>query len=329
MKVLLPMIAGLTVLYFVFTYPKEGAPPEGVNTPIEEINSPVELGAKLFFDKMLSLDQSISCASCHNPKFAFADSVALSHGVGDSLGTRNAPSTMNMSSRSYFFYDGRAATLEEQVMGPIGNPVEMHLSYGAAVERVRNDDQYQSLFRKIYGTLPDSANIISAIADFERSLESDGTSPFDRWMQGDEEAMTASAKRGHALFVSKGKCFDCHFGPDFTADEFRNIGLYDGVTMMDKGRFDVTKDASDLGKFKVPGIRNIALTPPYMHDGHFKTLREVIDFYDDFRPFVANPINIDSLLLEPLNLTEQEKVDLENFLISLTDAVIPYQDVKI
>lgn len=322
MKVLLPLAGGLFLLFFAFTSQEVGFPPK-------EVNTKVELGAKLFFDKILSLDRSISCASCHNPKFAFADSTALSEGVGDSLGTRNAPSVMNMAFRPYFFYDGRAASLEEQAMGPIENPVEMHLAYKDAIDRVRNDATYQGLFQKIYGTAPDSANIIGAIADFERSLESDGSSPFDRWMLGDEAAMSESAKRGHSIFLEKGLCFECHFSPDFTGDEFRNIGLYDGVTMTDKGRFDVTKDSADLGKFKVPGMRNIALTPPYMHDGHFQTLREVIDFYDDFRPFVKNPINMDTLIEKPLHLTEQEKVDLENFLISLTDEVIPYQEVKI
>ncbi len=322
MKVLLTFLAGLALLFLSFST-------QDVGFPLREVNTPVELGAKLFFDKILSLDQSISCASCHNPKFAFADSTALSEGVGDSLGSRNAPSVMNMASRPYFFYDGRAATLEEQAMGPIENPVEMHLSYASAVERVQQNKEYQLLFNKIYGTAPDSANIIGAIADFERSLESGGSSPFDQWMAGNEAAMTESAKRGHKIFLEKGLCFECHFSPDFTGDEFRNIGLYDGVTLTDRGRFDVTKDSADLGKFKVPGMRNIALTPPYMHDGRFQTLREVIDFYDDFRPFVKNPINIDSLIEKPLHLTEQEKVDLENFLISLTDEVIPYQEVKI
>ncbi len=320
MKVLIPLAALAGIFFVSYSNQKTGFPPE-------EVNTPVELGAKLFFDKILSLDESISCASCHNPKFAFADSTALSEGVGDSLGTRNAPGVMNMAARPYFFYDGRAASLEEQALGPITNPVEMHLSYGEAIHRVQNKEEYQKLFLKVLGELPDSANILHVIAEFERSLESDGSSPFDRWMAGDEDAMTESQKRGHAIFLEKGKCFECHFSPDFTGDEFRNIGLYDGVNLTDKGRFDVTKDSSDLGKFKVPGLRNVALTGPYMHDGRFKTLREVIDFYDDFRPFVQNPINIDTLMIAPLHLTEQEKIDLEHFLISLTDEKIPYQEV--
>ena len=138
-------------------------------------------------------------------------------------------------------------------------------------------------------------------------------------MNDEPGGMNESAVRGRMVFLNKGKCFDCHFGPDFTVDEFRNIGLYDGEGYNDRGRFEITKDSTDLGKFKVPGLRNIAVTAPYMHDGSFKTLREVIDYYDRPTDFVAHSINQDPLLSEPLNLTEQEKVDLENFLIALTD----------
>jgi len=205
----------------------------------DEIQSKEELGKKLFFDPILSLDQSISCASCHKPEFAFADNQALSLGVDDSLGVRNTPSVMNMLSRPYFFYDGRSATLEAQAIGPIENP------------------------------------------------------------------------------------FDCHFGPDFTGDEFRNVGLYDGVTLVDQGRFDITNDSTDLGKFKVPGLRNVALTAPYMHNGMMETLEEVIDFYSNPYEFVATPINMDTTMLEPLNFTDQQKTDLVNFLHSLTDMNIP------
>ena len=132
--------------------------------------------------------------------------------------------------------------------------------------------------------------------------------------------ISESAKRGHQLFVGqKAKCFDCHFGPDFTGDEFRNIGLYDGGRDNDKGRYNVTQDENDLGKFKVPGLRNVAVTAPYMHDGSFKTLREVLEFYNDPYKFVEHPINIDTLMIEPLGLTDQELTDLENFLLTLTD----------
>jgi len=287
---------------------------------IKKIVSESELGEKLFFDPILSHDKSISCGSCHKPEFAFADNRSLSFGVNDSLGTRNTPSVMNMASRSHFFYDGRASSLEEQAIGPIENPVEMNLSIDSAVNRLLNSELYVALFDKIYRDLPSKSNLTSALASFQRSLESDGSAPHDLWMNDEEPlALSKSQQRGRELFLEKAKCFDCHFGPDFTGDEFRNIGLYDGKEYTDKGRFDITGDSNDLGKFKVPGLRNVALTAPYMHDGSLETLEEVIDFYNNLYRFVPAPINLDSVMIEPLMLSISEKEDLVNFLHSLTD----------
>ena len=140
----------------------------------------------------------------------------------------------------------------------------------------------------------------------------------------DTTAMTVSQQRGRTIFLSdEFKCFDCHFGPDFTGDEFRNIGLYDESTLTDKGRYDVTKDSSDIGKFKVPGLRNVALTSPYMHNGMFQTLEEVVAYYSNPHDFVKQPINMDTLMVEPLNFSERQKEDLVNFLHALTDKNIP------
>ncbi|MEN8957691.1 MAG: cytochrome c peroxidase, partial [Flavobacteriales bacterium] len=275
---------------------------------------------KLFFDPILSLDKTISCGSCHRPENAFADVTSLSLGVNDSVGTRNTPSVMNMASRSHYFYDGRAATLEEQAIGPIENPVEMNLKIEEATLRLNESTVYFSLFKKIYFEEPTNENLANALAEFQRTLESDGSAPHDKWMNDEDPmAMTLSQKRGRELFLEKAKCFDCHFGPDFTGDEFRNIGLYDEQEYGDKGRFDETKDSNDLGKFKVPGLRNVALTAPYMHDGSMETLEEVIEYYSDPYMFVENPINMDSIMIKPLKLTVQEKADLVNFLHSLTD----------
>ena len=279
-----------------------------------------ELGEKLFFDPVLSLDSSISCATCHKPEFAFADSVAISPGVDGAIGRRNAPSVMNIASRDAFFYDGRAISLEDQVHFPIEDPMEMNLKMEALVQRLRNNKNYNTWFQEIFGSAPDKNNIAKAIATFESSLETDD-SAFDQYMNGDRSKMSESAKRGRKLFLSdRAKCFDCHFGPDFTGDEFKNIGLYDEKKYKDKGRFEVTKNKEDLGKFKVPGLRNVAVTGPYMHDGSFATLREVIDYYDDPYRTVALPINMDTLVQKPLHLTEEEKQDLEAFLITLTDS---------
>lgn len=290
----------------------------------------VDLGKKLFFDNILSLDQSISCASCHKPEHAYADNVALSPGVNRKLGERNTPSVMNMANRPFFFHDGRVETLEEQAIVPIENPVEMNISFKQVIQRLNTNEEYHQLFYKIYGTKPDSNNITNALAEFQRSLESDGSAPHDMWLNDiDTTALTASQLRGREIFIAdEFKCFECHFSPDFTGDEFRNIGLYDGETLTDRGRFEITKDSSDLGKFKVPGIRNIALTAPYMHNGMFETLEEVVDYYSNPFDFVKNPINMDTLMLEPLNLTKQQKQDLVNFLHSLTDENIPHLDLS-
>lgn len=296
-----------------------------------KIRDEIELGEQLFFDPILSADNSLACASCHKPQFAFADNKAFSLGVNDSLGTRNTPSVMNMLSRSFFFHDGRAASLEEQAIGPVENPLEMNMSFDEAVKRIKANPEYVRVFKKIYKEEPNRKNITQALAEFQRSLESDGSAPHDLFVNGEDlNAMTASQQRGRKLFLAdESKCFDCHFGPDFTGDEFRNIGLYDGVKLVDKGRFDFTKDPKDIGKFKVPGLRNVALTAPYMHNGMFKTLEEVIDYYSNPYDFVKNPINMDTLMLKPLNFTKEEKTDLVNFLHSLTDAEIPYVNRKI
>ncbi|MBK6362805.1 MAG: cytochrome-c peroxidase [Saprospiraceae bacterium] len=290
------------------------------SSPIIEPKNEKELGEKLFFDPVLSLDSTLSCASCHVPELAFADSVAISPGVGGVLGRRNAPSVMNIASREILFFDGRAANLEEQVHFPIEDPMEMNLKMGELVTRLKKNKNYNLWFRNIFSEEPNEKNIAKAIAAFEESLETDD-SLFDQYMSGDKTKLSESAKRGRKLFIGeKAKCFDCHFGPDFTGDEFKNVGLYDEKRYFDKGRYEATKNPADIGKFKVPGLRNVAVTGPYMHDGSFKTLREVIDYYDDPYKVVKNPINIDTLLLKPLNLTEEEKVDLESFLNALTDS---------
>ncbi len=284
-------------------------------TPINE----VELGKKLFFDTELSLDRSISCASCHKPQFAFADSLDFSIGVGGKRGKRNAPTVMNISNGGLSFYDGRAKDLEDQVHFPIEDPNEMNISYDEVISRLSKNATYIVWFNKIYKQKPNRLNAAKAIAAFERSLETSNT-PFDRYMNEQKNGMSESAIRGREIFMSdKAKCFDCHFSPDFTGDEFKNIGLYNGKDWNDVGRFQVTKDSNDLGKFKVPGLRNIAVTAPYMHNGKMKTLREVIDFYSNPALVVSNAINIDSSLTKPINFTEAEKVDLENFLKALTD----------
>jgi len=278
----------------------------------------VALGKQLFFDKILSNKQSISCASCHNPLFAFSDTVAFSLGDNQKPGKRNAPCITNQTERSFFFYDGRAQTLEEQALFPIADPLEMNLPVTIAVERLQASAVYKELFLQVFNELPNSENLGKALAAYERTLETIN-SAWDRYAKGDKKAVNNAVLRGRKLFNTKGKCFDCHSGTDFTNDEFRNIGLYNGYELNDKGRADFTKKNEDVGKFKVPGLRNVGVTGPYMHNGMFKTLKEVLAYYNNPTNIVMGSINTDSLLIEPLNLSSSELEDLEAFLMALTD----------
>lgn len=278
-----------------------------------------ELGKILFSDPILSKDSTISCASCHIPAYAFADTSAVSKGVGGIKGDRNTPSAMNVVLHGFFFWDGRAKTLEEQALVPIENPKEMNLSLGEAVHRLRRSAAYSNYFRKIYDEAPGTANLAKAIAAFERTLET-SDSPFDVWKFYDKpEMVSESVRRGFEIFNRKGKCAECHFGSNFALNQFRNIGLFDGKKLNDSGRARISGDPLDIGKFKVAPLRNVAVTAPYMHNGMFKTLREVIEFYNDPEKIVPGNINRDSILLKPLGLTNEEMIDLEAFLNSITD----------
>lgn len=275
-----------------------------------------DLGKMLFFDPILSEKKTISCASCHKPEFAFADNVALSFGTDSQMTTRNTPSAMNLGPGPFFF-DGRALTLEDQALGPIANPIEMNLPIDSALARLNRHPQYNKYFRKIFRQPATAKTLGEALAAFQRTLSTADT-PFDRYMDGDSTAMSVSAIRGQKIFNEKGKCFDCHKGTDFTLDEFKNVGLFNDVELNDPGRSEFTKNDADIGKFKVPGLRNVAVTGPYMHNGMFKTLREVLDYYNTPEKFVKGSIGTDSLVV-PLNLGEQELRDLEAFLHALTD----------
>jgi len=281
--------------------------------------SKAELGKLLFFDPILSSDSSISCASCHKPQFAFADTSATSLGVGGTRGSRNTPSAMNVALQRNFFWDGRAGTLEEQALAPIENPVEMNLPVDKALQRLIENKNYQTYFRKIFNSDPDRSNLAGALAAFERTLET-SESPFDKWkFFQDQHAVSDAVKRGFIVFNKKGKCIQCHFGANLALNEFRNIGLFNGRELNDSGRALISGKVQDAGKFKIAPLRNVAITAPYMHNGMFNTLKEVIEFYNDPGKVVPNAINRDSLLTKPLGLTDQEKTDLEAFLISLTD----------
>jgi cytochrome c peroxidase len=275
--------------------------------------SKTKLGELLFFDPILSADSSISCASCHRPEFAFADTIAFSLGVAGRLGKRNAPSVMNMSDRESFFWDGRAATLEAQATFPIEDHNEMDLPITEAIVRLNKSKKYRALFTALFGEKANKKNLGIALAAFERTLETSNTA-LDRW-QNDEKKDTLNTQqiRGRELFFSKAKCNECHFTGDFTADEFRGIGLFDGKKHNDSGRYIITKNKADIGKFKVPGLRNIALTAPYMHDGSLPTLEAVIEHYTQPDYPADAPIGTG------IALNSQQKTQLKAFLQSLTD----------
>jgi cytochrome c peroxidase len=289
----------------------------GADDPLV-INSREKLGEKLFFDPILSKDKSISCASCHKPEFAFADTAVVNLGVGGTKGVRNSPSVTNLSGRPNLFWDGRASSLEEQALQPIINPIEMNLPIAEAVERLKTDKTYAELFQKIFNTAPNEKSLLLAIASFERTLET-ANSPYDRYINGDDEAISSSAKRGRLLFIGKANCNNCHSGEDFTADRFKGIGLFNEHELKDAGRFEVTKNPEHKGHFKIPGLRNVALTAPYMHNGMFKTLKEVISYYNNPDLVIKDGQNRDLSLSKPLGLSDTEVADLEAFLIALTD----------
>jgi cytochrome c peroxidase len=277
-----------------------------------------KLGELLFNEKMLSKDSTVSCASCHRPAYAFADSTAFSTGINQHLTKRNTPSVLNMKSRPYYFWDGRASSLNEQALMPIQNADEMGLPIPEALERLRASPFYNNYFRKVYKQEPNAENLAQAFAAYENTLETE-ESKLDLW--GDNKIkLTAAEERGREIFVGdKSKCFNCHLFEDFTNDEFKNIGLFNGKDLNDSGRYAITKNKSDIGKFKTPGLRNVAITAPYMHNGMFATLEEVVDYYNDPRKKIPNAIDIDTSLQKPLGLTNQEKKDLVAFLKTLTD----------
>ena len=308
-KIILPLlIAGFTIVIVSSFFKEENA----------DVKTKAGLGKKLFSEKILSKDSSVSCASCHLPKFAFADTIPFSIGIEGRLTKRNTPSVLNMKNRPYYFWDGRAASLEAQALMPIQNPDEMGLPIDEAVQRLNASKGYRMLFQKIFNQKATAKNLAAAFSAYEQTLET-VNSKFDDW-SNNLKKLTATEERGRALFVGdKARCFDCHSMEDFTTDEFKNIGLYNGKELNDAGLFNLSNKDTDRGKFKTPGLRNIAVTAPYMHNGMFKTLEEVMEYYNNPQKFVPDAINIDDALKSPLNLTEKEKKDLIAFLKTLTD----------
>jgi cytochrome c peroxidase len=302
-------------------FPKEGPPiPKGlvpIIWPANNVYTPekAELGWLLYFDKRLSADGTLSCASCHEPKHAFTDAQPFPTGIRGQKVPRHAPTIINRAFSVEQFWDGRAATLEEQAKGPMANPLEMGNTLEQVVKTVRAIPGYRERFKKVFGTDELTIDhVAQAIATFERCILS-GNSAYDRFKAGDTKALSASAQNGMTIFFSnKARCDSCHDGINFTNGKFANIGIGMDRPNPDLGRYVLTKREEDKGAFKTPTLREIALTGPYMHDGSFKTLEEVVEHYD--KGGIKNPwLHQD---VRPQMMTPQEKKDLVEFLKSLS-----------
>lgn len=313
-------------LFFLFACHRDPGPftlhyPDGFDTipfpPDNRLTAErVELGRRIFFDPQFSADKKISCSSCHKPAFAFADTVTLHKGAHGALAFRNTPSLINIGYHPYFDYDGGVPTLEMQVFVPFDGETEMQGNLVDAAALMNRDSSYVKLSRAAYKRIPDPYVITRALGAFQRSLISTG-SRYDLYKKTGK-GFTASEQKGMELFFSeKTQCSQCHKNFLFTDFQFHDLGLPN--TTSDTGRARVTIADADVGRFKTPGLRNTALTPPYMHDGSLKTLEEVVAFYDRGGGVSRNK----SKWIKPLGLNENEKRAIVDFLGTLTDTIAP------
>jgi len=269
----------------------------------------IELGKQLYFDKRLSRDNTVSCASCHDPKLGWSNGEQFATGVDNQVGGRNSPTIINAAYHQFQFWDGRAEQLEGQALGPIQNPIEMDLTLEELEKRLNAIEGYRKQFATIFGGPVKAEYVAKAIAAFERTVLS-GDAPHDRFKAGDKTALSESAQRGMKLFFGKANCSACHSGGNFSDSAFHNIGAGMDNEHPDLGRFVVTQIEGDKGAFRTPTLREIARTAPYMHDGSMKSLEDVIEFYS--KGGIANP-QLDEEIF-PLKLSDQDKADLVTFL---------------
>lgn len=310
-----------------YKVPDIGPLPTAVPTPPTNLNyaAKISLGKQLYFDGRLSQNNAISCAFCHNPVAGFADPNQTSTGVGGKRGGRQSPTVYNTAFNPFQFWDGRAGSLEEQAIGPIHNPVEMAETHETVVPKIAKINGYKEEFQKVFGTGVSLQGIAEAIAAYERTIISTN-SDFDKFVLGDPKAMGEEAQRGMDVFKGKGRCILCHNDSNLTDNQFHNLGVPQvGPMKEDLGRYYVTLRERDKGAFKTPTLRSITESAPYMHDGAFKTLEEVVDFFD--KGGNANPQL--SPLMKPLGLTPQEKTDLIAFMKALTGEPIPFEFPKL
>ena len=270
----------------------------------------VELGRLLYF----------ACATCHSPAKGFTDAAPVSTGINGQKGGRSAPTVINRAYSTSQFWDGRAPSLEAQAIGPIANPIEMtnlkseKAAHGAVVERLKKSKGYRRQFKQVFGTTDFTIDHVGkAIATFERTVVS-GNAPYDRYVNGDKSALNSAQTRGFNIFFKKAGCDSCHLGFNFSDGSYENVGIGMDKPKPDLGRFVVSGKESDKGSFKTPTLREIEHTGPYMHDGRYKTLEEVVEHYD--KGGIKNP-NLNRRL-KPLKLSKQDKQDLVAFLKALS-----------
>lgn len=294
-----------------------GPLPAHPDYPADNLPTPqrIELGRKLYFDRRLSRDHSMSCATCHDPNKGWSDGLQRSKGFkGEELG-RHSPTVLNTAFNTAQFWDSRADTLEQQAVGPIMAAGEMNMpSVEEVLHRISSAPEYEHSFETAYQSKPSMEAIGKAIAAFERTVIS-GRSKFDDYCEGKKDALSDSEKRGLILFTTTASCTACHKGPNFTDSQCYSLGVrQEGPLQIDAGRFNETEKPIDRFAFKTPGLRNIAETAPYMHDGSLATLEEVVEFYNKGGERNTNR----SKLIHPLNLTDSQKGDLVAFLRSLS-----------
>lgn len=275
----------------------------------EQTPSPqAAIGWKLFFDTHLSRNENISCASCHDPAKGYGDGKRFSTGTHGDVLARNTPSVVNLAAATHFFWDGRADSFETQALGPLTNPVEMDFTQEEAVQYVSADLQYRKAFEKIGVKHISIDDITGAFAAFQRTLAT-GETAYDRWLQGDASALDKSQSNGRFLFFTRGQCAICHIGADFSDHKFHSIGT---GTVADPGRFTISGVEKEQGAFKTPSLRNWRGKEPFMHDGRFASLEEVIDFYTD-----PPPPEVGKSELDALRFSARDKRDLMAFMEAL------------
>lgn len=298
--------------------PAVEAPGDNPTTPAK-----IALGKMLFFDPRLSGDGTLSCASCHMPSKGWGDGRPTGIGFRGKVLDRNTPTVINSAFYKTQFWDGRAPSLEEQATGPMFNPNEMNSTPEKVVKALNGIPEYRKRFNKVFGAEPSVEGAAAAIAAFERTIVS-GPSAFDRYLQGDKKALSASARRGFRVFTRDADCIACHQGPNFTDDKFYNIGV-PGSGDKDKGRYAITRNRKDMGAFKTTGLRDVALTGPYMHDGSMKTLRAAVKHYEKVELSYPNL----SSKIKRWGMTSEDIDDVVNFLKALSGPPIKVTPPKL